>query len=109
MDAEDRLWFAEYNGDKIGMLDTRTEKIQEWPTRKYWTPYAASKPDKKGRVYATSNMTDQVLRLDPSTGAIVEYLMPTELDAKKIALDPNGTVWMTNMRTARVLRIEPLD
>ena len=109
VDAQDRFWFAEYGGDKIGMLDTRTLQFKEWPTRKYWTPYAASLPDKKGYVYATGNMTDQLLRLDPKTGETVEYLMPTELDSKKIAVAPNGAVWMANMRTARVLRVEPLD
>jgi streptogramin lyase len=31
MDAQDRFWFAEYTGDKIGMFDTRTERFQEWP------------------------------------------------------------------------------
>ena len=39
MDAQDRLWFAEYTGDKIGMFDTRAEKFQEWITLpKYTTP-----------------------------------------------------------------------
>jgi streptogramin lyase len=60
-------------------------------------------------VYATSNVTDRVARLDPKTGEIIEYLMPTELDSKKISVAPNGDVWMANMRTARVLRIQPLD
>ena len=27
MDAQDRFWFAEYTGDKIGMFDTRTETV----------------------------------------------------------------------------------
>ena len=27
MDAQDRLWFGEYRGDKIGMFDTKTEKF----------------------------------------------------------------------------------
>ena len=31
MDSQDRLWFAEFRGNKIGMFDTRTEKFQEWP------------------------------------------------------------------------------
>src|SRR5262249_58570708 len=31
MDAQDRLWFAEYRGNRIAMFDTRTEKFQEWP------------------------------------------------------------------------------
>lgn len=38
--------------------------------------------------------------------------MPTEFDTKKISHDPTTdrvVLWMTNMRTARVTRIEPLD
>ncbi len=113
MDAQDRFWFAEYTGDKIGMFDTRTEKFQEWPMlRKYTTPYAVSAPDKYGRVYATSNMSERLIRLDPKTGEIVEYQMPTEFDSKKITYDPTAsrlTLWMVNTRTARMMKVEPLD
>ena len=113
MDAQDRFWFAEYTGDKIGMFDTRTEKFQEWPMpRKYTTPYAVSAPDKNGYVYATSNMAERLMRLDPKTGEIVEYQMPTEFDSKKIAYDPTTsrmTLWMVNTRTARMMKVEPLD
>src|SRR5262249_37450199 len=31
MDEQDRLWFGENNGDRIGMFDTRTARFQEWP------------------------------------------------------------------------------
>jgi virginiamycin B lyase len=113
MDAEDRFWFAEYTGDKIGMFDTRSEKFQEWPMqRKYTTPYAVSAPDKNGYVYATSNMSERLIRLDPKTGELVEYQMPTEFDSKKIAFDTttsNVTLWMCNTRTARIMKVEPLD
>jgi streptogramin lyase len=30
MDSQDRLWIGESFGNKIAMLDTRTEKFQEW-------------------------------------------------------------------------------
>ena len=113
MDAQDRFWFAEYTGDKIGMFDTRTEKFQEWPMpRKYTTPYAVSAPDKNGYVYATSNMSERLMRLDPKTGEIVEYQMPTEFDSKKITYDPTSSrviLWMVNTRTARMMKVEPLD
>jgi len=113
MDAQDRFWFAEYTGDKIGMFDTRTEKFQEWPMlRKYTTPYAVSAPDRNGYVYATSNMSERLIRLDPKTGEIVEYQMPTEFDSKKIAYDPTTsrlTLWMVNTRTARMMKVEPLE
>ena len=112
MDAQDRYWFAEYSADKIAMFDTRTEKLQEWALRKYFTPYTASAPDKRGYVWAPSNMTDRLARLDPKTGEVVEYLMPTELDTKKIAFDPTAkrdVLVMANMRNARILRVEVID
>ena len=112
MDAQDRFWFAEYFGDKIGMFDTRTEQMYEFPLpRKYTTPYTASAPDKDGYVYAPSNMTERLMRLDPETGQVIEYQMPTDFDTKKIVHDPSTdrtALWMANTRNARLIRVEPL-
>ena len=80
--------------------------------RKYTTPYAVSAPDKNGYVYATSNMAERLMRLDPKTGEIIEYQMPTEFDSKKITYDPTTSrviLWMVNTRTARMMKVEPLD
>jgi len=80
--------------------------------RKYTTPYTVSAPDKNGYVYATSNMSERLIRLDPKTGEIVEYQMPTEFDSKKITYDPTTSrviLWMVNTRTARMMKVEPLD
>src|SRR6267143_473517 len=30
MDAQDRLWFAEYRGNRIGLFDPATERFEEW-------------------------------------------------------------------------------
>ena len=113
MDAEDGYWFAEYGGDKITRFDTRTETFQRYPLpHKFTTPYAVSRPDKNGMVYATSNMSERVLRLDPQTGEVIEYQVPTDFDSKEIIHDPTTdrvVVWMVNTRNARFLRLEPLD
>jgi streptogramin lyase len=113
MDAQDRLWFAEYTGDRIGMFDTITKQFKEWPARhKYTTVYAVSAPDRNGFVYATSNMSERLLRLNTKTNEIIEYQVPTEFDSKKLAHDPTSarsTVWMVNTRTARLMKVEPLD
>ena len=113
MDAQDRFWFAEYTADRIGMFDTRTQEFQEWalPYR-YTTPYTVSSPDRNGYVYASSNMSERLARLDPRTGEVIEYQMPTDFDSKKIAHDSTtdgSTLWMSNTRNARVVRVEPLD
>ena len=112
-DAQDRFWFAEYTGDRIGVFDTRTQEIQEWALpHRYTTPYTVTRPDKNGYVYASSNMSERLARLDPRTGEVIEYQMPTDFDSKKIAHDPTtdgSTLWMSNTRNARVVRVEPLD
>ena len=113
MDAQDRFWFAEYTGDKIGVFDTRTQEFQEWPLpHQYTTPYTVTRPDKNGFVYASSNMLERLLRLNPETGEVIEYQIPTDFDSKKIAHDPSTdrvTLWMANTRNARLLKVEPLE
>jgi streptogramin lyase len=113
IDSEDRFWFAEYTGDKIAMFDTKTETFQEWsPSFKWAAPYTASVPDGKGRVYAPSNTSDHLMRVDPKTGEVVEYLMPVrDFDVKQLAIDPvsKNAVWMANVRNARIIKVEPLD
>ena len=113
MDAQDRLWFAEYTGDRLGMFDTKTEKFQEWDLpEKYTTPYSASIQDAKGRVYLSSNMSERVYRVDTKTGEVVGYQMPGNFDSKKITIDKSTSkpvVWMANTRAARIVRVEPLD
>jgi len=101
-----------YASDRIGMYDTNTGELKEWPLRQYFTPYTVTAPDKAGMVWAPSNTSDRLARLDPKTGEIIEYLMPTELDTKKIAFDPTSdrvTLLFANMRTARIARVEVLD
>ncbi len=112
IDANDVYWFGEYMTDKLSMFDTKTGKSQRWDMRKWSTPYTSSVPDKNGRVYAPSNMTERLTRLDPKTGEMVEYLMPTDFDTKKIAIESRTdkiVLWFANTRNARVTKVEPLD
>ncbi len=113
MDDQDRLWFAEYTADNIGMLDTKTLKITEYPTGIKWSgPYTASIPDAKGRVFSPAGAADRVFRLDPKTGEVINYLMPTQdFDVKQATIDPTDkkTLWMANERNARLIKLEVLD
>jgi virginiamycin B lyase len=96
------------------MFDTRTEQMHEFLLpRTCTTPYTASAPDRNGYVYAApSNMTERLMRLDPKTGQVIEYQMPTDFDTKKIVYDPSTdrtTLWMANTRNARLVRVGPLE
>jgi virginiamycin B lyase len=112
MDKQDRFWFSEYRGDKIGMFDSKTDTIREYPLPyKYFSPYTVSYPDARGRVFASSNSSDRLARVDSKTGEAITYLMPTmDFDTKKIAIAKDGkTVWFANKRSARVVKVEQLD
>ena len=92
VDDQDRFWFAMYRADRIGMLDMKTDTITEYELPlKYFTPYTVSYPDERGRVFAPSNSSDRLGRLDPTTGETIMYLMPTrDFDTKKDRHRPNG-------------------
>jgi virginiamycin B lyase len=113
IDSQDRYWFGEYTGDKVGMLDTKTLKFTEYDTGVKWSgPYTASTPDAKGRVYSPAGAADRVFRVDSKTGEVIAYLMPVkDFDVKQATIDPVGkkAVWMANVRNARLIKIEPLD
>ena len=50
--------------------------------------------------------------LTEGTGEMIEYQVPTEFDSKKLAHDPTSArpaVWMVNTRTARLMKVEPLE
>lgn len=86
--------------------------IEEFPTGKWTGPYAASVPDKKGRVYASSGASDRVYRLDIKSREVIGYLMPTrDFDSKQVTIDPvsKSPVWLANTPDARLIKIEPLD
>lgn len=115
IDHEDQLWYGEYRGDSVVRVSTKTGEFRRWRLDAYSGPYTSSHPDKKGRVYAPSNMAERLYRIDQNTNDIIAYQWPTEFDTKKINYQP-GTdhsdkpvLWFTNMRTARVSRVEVLD
>jgi streptogramin lyase/cytochrome c553 len=113
MDKQGRFWFSLYRGDKIAMLDMKTDTIREYPMPyKYYSPYTVSYPDSRGRVFAPSNASDRLARVDIKTGQTIVYLMPVrDFDTKKVSIDPTDgkTVWFANKRNARIVKVEQLD
>jgi virginiamycin B lyase len=70
---EGRLWFAEYQGNAIGMFDPRTEKFSEWMVPTPWSsPYDAA-AGRNGEAWTAGMSSDRVVRLDTKTGEITEY------------------------------------
>lgn len=114
MDAQDRLWFAEFRGDKVAMFDTNTGKFQEWPAPgPYARPYDA-RIDKNGEVWAGGMHTDYVYRFNPQSGEWTQYLLPTpKANLRRMAGVDNSTspvtVYVGMNHQAKIAKIEPLD
>ena len=112
MDAQGRFWFGENAGDRIGMFDPKTEQFKEWapPTPMAW-PYDVA-ADTSGEVWTGGEWDDRILRLNPATGDIVQYLLPrfTNLRRTFVQNRPQGTAfWVGNTHEASIIKLEPLD
>jgi streptogramin lyase len=112
IDAQGRIWFAEFAANRIGMFDTKTESFREWEAPTAWTaPYDAA-VDKNGEVWSGGMNSDRVLRLDPRSGRSIEYLLPHPTNIRRILVDNRTspvTFWAGNNHHAAIIKLEPTD
>jgi virginiamycin B lyase len=112
MDAQDRLWFGEYRGDRIGMFDTKKEEFREWQIPPKWSSPYDVVVDKNGDAWTGSMLSDQVTRLNPTTGAMVNYLLPRSTNIRRVFVDNSTTpvsFWVGNNHGASIVKVEPLE
>jgi streptogramin lyase len=112
MDAQDRLWFAEFRGNKIGMFDTRTATFREWPVTTPWTNVYDAVADKAGFAWAGGMNNDRIVRINTKTGETVEYLLPRWTNVRRVNVDnstPTPTFWIGNNLGATLIKVEPLE
>jgi streptogramin lyase len=112
VDAQDRLWFAEYQGNALGMFDPKTERISEWkvPTP-YSSPYSAE-AGRNGEAWTGGMSSDRVVRVDLATNQMTEYPLPSRTNIRRVHVDDSkrpGTLWIGNTNSATIVKVEPLD
>ncbi|TMA86759.1 MAG: hypothetical protein E6J74_31130 [Deltaproteobacteria bacterium] len=112
MDPQDRLWFAEYRGNMLGMFDTKTERTREWAMPTAWTnPYDAIL-DKDGYAWTGGMSNDLVVRLNTKTEEFIEYLLPRTTNIRRVNIDNSASrpvLWIGNNLGASIIKIEPLQ
>jgi len=110
---DDQIWFSERNpsAQKIGVFDPKTKQFKEWDDRPI-DPYGIVQ-DKSGHVWAGGTPTDFVTRLDPKTGEMIQYLLPTvnasvqRADANNFTNPPSMIVGETH--GAKIALVQPLE
>ncbi len=113
MDAQDRLWFGQYRGNRIGMLDTKNMEMKEWQVPTPWSaPYDVT-VDKNGDAWTGSMLNDRVSRLNTKSGEFVEYLLPRTTNIRRVFVEnqsgPRTTFWVGSNHGASIIKLEPLD
>src|SRR5207249_4433699 len=112
MDDQDRLWFAEFRGNNLGMFDTKTEKFTEYRIPTPWTnPYDAVL-DRSGYAWTGGMSNDHIARVNTKTGEITEYLLPRMTNVRRVNVDNSTnppTFWVGNNLGASVIKLEPLE
>ena len=112
VDAEGRVWFAEYRADRIGMLDPKTAQIIEWKVPTEWSaPYDAVF-SRHGHAWTGSMITDRVARLDIETGQYTEYTLPRPTNIRRVYVDDRsnpGHLWIGSNHGGSIVKVEPLD
>lgn len=111
VDAQDRLWFAEYGGNAIATFDPEAQTIKEWKLPTPWSePYDVAPNNKTGEVWTGSMMSDQLARLDPKTGDITEYLLPRTTNIRRVFIDSaTNTLWVGSNHGGSIVKVEPMD
>ena len=110
MDAQDRLWFAEFRANKIAMFDTRTATFQEWPVPTAWTNVYDAVVDRTGFAWAGGMNSDHVVRLNSKTGEAVAYLLPRLTNIRRVNVDDSAAApafWVGNNLGATLTKVEP--
>ena len=111
-DDQDRLWFAENRGHRIGMFDAKTESFKEWrlPTP-FAMPYDAIF-DNSTYAWTGGMGNDHVSRLNTKTGEVIDYLLPSKTNIRRVDVDKSvnpSQLWIGNNHGATLIRVEPLE
>jgi virginiamycin B lyase len=90
------LWVSLYGVGKLAKIDTaanRVVKEHELPGGPNAGPYAVN-TDADGRVWVSEIQTNSVILLDPSSGVMKVFKLPTrDTGIRKAAIDADGRYW----------------
>jgi streptogramin lyase len=112
IDAQGRFWYGGFGASLIGMFDTNAKTFKEWKTPSPFSGLYDAVADRNGDVWAGGQLSDRVVRLDPKTGEMLEYLLPEKTDIRHAFVDnapKHPTFWVGNNHGAAIIEVEPLD
>lgn len=111
MDRVGNVWFVEYSSGKVAGYYRMDDQLQIFPI-----PTADSAPtclgiDPQGRLWFIESGPNKLGMFDTSMNSFKELDMPvldgTQVNPKRIAVDSDGNVWLTDTPHNRVVKYYP--
>ena len=112
MDAQDRIWFGRYRGNRIGMFDTKTETLPGVGGAHPWIEPVRRHADKNGDAWTGSMLNDRIARLDTKTGQLRRISAAADHKRSAVFVDNSTTpvtFWVGSNHGASIIKLEPLD
>jgi virginiamycin B lyase len=114
MDSKERIWCGDFYGNGLVMFNTKTRKVEgNWTMPQAYTrPYDAEYDD-KAYVWAGGMDSDLIVRLNPETGKLNQYLLPHETNIRNVTVWKGGpgelsSFWVGDQHGATLTHIEAL-
>ncbi len=103
------VWASDTWANQVERIDIHTKEVKEYTMPHAWSePYSAA-VDRNHMVYINMLGRDAFARLDPNTGQITEFQLPSRgTETRWISTDNNvdPTIWVSYNRINRVARIQ---
>ena len=100
------IWGTGLQASQIVSMNIDTGKWRQVPISKGSLPYGLAIGGDKNLWYA-SNYDNQVVRLEPETGELTRYKVPTpKSDLRRMQADADGNVWTVGIASGKLVKVE---
>jgi len=109
VDQKGRVWLPEKSVSKLGVLEPGSDHVVETDLPYECVPYSLE-IDQKGAIWIICQNRQSLVRVDPDTKAMVEYLEPCcgGGPARELFLDPKGMMWYAEWLGGKVTGVKEL-
>jgi virginiamycin B lyase len=98
-------WFTERATGNVVRLQRPGGKLTPYQVGK--EPYGLA-VERNGNVWVARLEADKLTRLDPKTGATVDISFATGTIPRRLALGPDGVLWLTYFGTGKLAKVDTL-
>jgi virginiamycin B lyase len=115
VDSEDRIWFTEFLGNKLGMYDQTSKRLSEYVVPTNMSGPADLTFDKNGNLWFTEAYAEKIGEFFPINDTFMEYPLGSETPSLMvsspvgIAVDSKGNVWVADHGGNWIVSFNPID